>query len=119
MNTDDQLKLATHALHNIRNNYGKVCQEFEICTHEACTSSSGAWLEANEALLNMNKECLDCVIKNELLVKVTVGDTLVTITSSCQKHPIEAAKLAIIDAGAQEQADKEGWSVSFQPKESI
>ena len=38
------------ALEEIRANYGKVCQEFELCEHPACESSYGAWATADEAL---------------------------------------------------------------------
>ena len=38
------------ALQTIRDNYGQVCEEFEICQHPACASSCGAWLLADDAL---------------------------------------------------------------------
>ena len=38
------------ALEKIRSEYGKVCEEFELCTHVACGSSVGAWFTADKAL---------------------------------------------------------------------
>jgi predicted aminopeptidase len=38
------------ALQTIRDNYGKVCRGFELCTHAACQSSYGAWAVADAAL---------------------------------------------------------------------
>jgi hypothetical protein len=38
------------ALETIRRDYGKVCTEYELCTHPACESSAGAWFEADRAL---------------------------------------------------------------------
>lgn len=45
-----QLHLARVALAEIRDNYGKVCEEFELCTHESCRSSCAAWMLADGAL---------------------------------------------------------------------
>ncbi len=42
--------LAVEALKKIIRCYGRVCQDFELCRHDACWSSSGAWFEAYEAL---------------------------------------------------------------------
>lgn len=38
------------ALANIRENEGKVCAEYELCTHPACKSSYAAWAIASKAL---------------------------------------------------------------------
>lgn len=38
------------ALQTIRDTYGKVCGEFELCAHPACNSSYGAWAVADDAL---------------------------------------------------------------------
>jgi hypothetical protein len=38
------------ALQRIRDDYGLVCAEYELCTHVACESSYGAWATADEAL---------------------------------------------------------------------
>jgi hypothetical protein len=38
------------ALQTIRDHYGKVCEEYELCEHPACASSAGAWFEADAAL---------------------------------------------------------------------
>lgn len=38
------------ALEEIKNEQGKVCMDFELCTHEACTSSYTAWAIADKAL---------------------------------------------------------------------
>ena len=37
-------------LQEIRDNEGKVCEEYEICTHPACRSSYESWRRAAEAL---------------------------------------------------------------------
>lgn len=38
------------ALRHIRDQYGQVCEEYEICTHAACMASYGSWATADEAL---------------------------------------------------------------------
>jgi hypothetical protein len=38
------------ALETIRELEGKVCDEYEVCTHRACQSSYGAWSIADGAL---------------------------------------------------------------------
>ena len=38
------------ALRTIKNNYGKVCKDFELCKHESCESSYSAWSIADQAL---------------------------------------------------------------------
>ncbi len=37
-------------LQTIRDQYGKVCETYELCRHAACESSIGAWFEAYAAL---------------------------------------------------------------------
>lgn len=41
---------ARAALTLIRTQYGRVCAEYEVCTHAVCASSYGAWATADEAL---------------------------------------------------------------------
>ena len=41
---------ALAALQVIRDHYGKVCRNYELCTHDSCQSSYGAWATADEAL---------------------------------------------------------------------
>jgi hypothetical protein len=38
------------ALMTIREKYGKVCEDYEVCVHDACASSYGAWATADAAL---------------------------------------------------------------------
>lgn len=38
------------ALRKIKSEMGRVCPEFEICTHVPCADSFGAWAEADRAL---------------------------------------------------------------------
>ena len=38
------------ALTEIKDTCGKVCEEFELCTHESCRSSVRAWMIAEKAL---------------------------------------------------------------------
>lgn len=38
------------SLQTIRDRYGKVCDSFELCSHTACESSAGSWMEADAAL---------------------------------------------------------------------
>jgi len=38
------------ALEKIRDNCGKVCEQYEICDHDACQSSYNSWAIADEAL---------------------------------------------------------------------
>jgi septal ring factor EnvC (AmiA/AmiB activator) len=38
------------ALEKIRDEHGKVCNEYEICTHISCASSHAAWVLADQAL---------------------------------------------------------------------
>lgn len=49
-----KLTLATRALKEIRDNEGKVCDNFMQCNHRACRSSYGSWYLANEALKAIN-----------------------------------------------------------------
>jgi hypothetical protein len=39
-----------HALRMIKNECGQVCDDFELCTHRSCQSSSNAWFIAEAAL---------------------------------------------------------------------
>jgi hypothetical protein len=43
-------QIAVAALREIREKYGKVCEEYLTCKHVACESSYGAWAIADEAL---------------------------------------------------------------------
>jgi hypothetical protein len=45
-----RLTAAERALREIKDTCGKVCEDFELCTHVACNSSYGAWAIADEAL---------------------------------------------------------------------
>lgn len=47
---DEKYRILHSALKEIVNNYGHVCEEFEICKHASCQSSYGAWETANKAL---------------------------------------------------------------------
>jgi hypothetical protein len=38
------------ALLQIREQSGRVCENFELCTHESCRSSYAAWSLADEAI---------------------------------------------------------------------
>jgi hypothetical protein len=38
------------ALEKIRDEHGKVCNEYEVCTHISCASSHAAWTIAEQAL---------------------------------------------------------------------
>ena len=44
------LKIALAALKEIKDNYGQVCPEFELCKHDSCQSSVSAWMAADKAL---------------------------------------------------------------------
>tara|TARA_Y100000310_G_C20698531_1_gene827506 strand:+ start:5228 stop:5473 length:246 start_codon:yes stop_codon:yes gene_type:complete len=44
---DDEGIIALGALRLIRQKYGKVCPEFEICKHESCRSSVSSWFVAD------------------------------------------------------------------------
>jgi len=57
------LDIAMAALEYIKNHYGKVCESFEVCKHESCGSSYGAWAIADEALREINK-CTLCGAKD-------------------------------------------------------
>lgn len=46
----EKLYIAIRALKLIKQSYGQVCDEFEICTHSSCQSSYGCWETANIAL---------------------------------------------------------------------
>jgi hypothetical protein len=44
------LEAAIAGLTTIKEHYGRVCEEYEICNHAACNSSYGAWAVTDEAL---------------------------------------------------------------------
>jgi hypothetical protein len=48
----DKCKISTlkAALEKIRDEHGKVCNEYEVCTHISCASSHAAWTIAEQAL---------------------------------------------------------------------
>lgn len=46
-NLQEQLRAAEAALTHIKTDCGKVCEEYEICTHIACQSSYNAWAIAD------------------------------------------------------------------------
>ena len=86
--TTGKLMIAITALQTINDNYGKVCPEFEICTHQSCNSSSGAWLVANEALGKLADSELGAkssvrlrrvLLHNKPYVELMVGDTLLRL----------------------------------------
>lgn len=54
---DERIKLniAVKALKEIRDTQGKVCEEYEICTHRACQSSYDSWAIADQALKNIEE----------------------------------------------------------------
>jgi hypothetical protein len=45
-----QLAGAVEALRRIKDEEGKVCDQFEVCDHRACNSSYAAWAIADEYL---------------------------------------------------------------------
>jgi len=53
----DKIEILIAALEDIKTDCGKVCKEFEICTHEACRSSVDAWFIADKALKDI--ECIE------------------------------------------------------------
>jgi len=46
----EPFKIAVKALRKINSDFGKVCLNFEICTHESCRSSHASWETATKAL---------------------------------------------------------------------
>lgn len=48
-------RIAIAALTAIKADFGKVCEEYEICTHESCKSSYEAWSLADDALDAINQ----------------------------------------------------------------
>ena len=46
---------AVAALQHITDNYGGVCGNFELCQHQACLDSSGAYLTALDAQHQINR----------------------------------------------------------------
>ena len=49
------IKITTRALKEIRDNEGKVCDNFELCNHRACRSSYSSWYIADKALKEICK----------------------------------------------------------------
>lgn len=47
---ESRLERYEDALRTIVNHEGKVCDEFEICTHRGCNSSCSSWMIADDAL---------------------------------------------------------------------
>lgn len=52
----DKLAIAVKALKEIEQNYGQVCEEFEICKHVACQSSVSCWMVADKALKEIGEK---------------------------------------------------------------
>lgn len=50
MSDAEKLKLALKALEYIVTHEGRVCDNYEMCTHESCSSSHISWDVAYEAL---------------------------------------------------------------------
>jgi hypothetical protein len=46
----DEYRNLQAALEKIRDEHGKVCNEYEVCTHISCASSHAAWTIAEQAL---------------------------------------------------------------------
>lgn len=45
-----EVRRLREALQTIRDHYGRVCNNYELCHHVGCYSSVGAWMEADAAL---------------------------------------------------------------------
>lgn len=50
MTDQEKLRIYLKALTFIRDNEGKVCSEYETCSHVACNSSYSAWVTSDEAI---------------------------------------------------------------------
>jgi hypothetical protein len=50
-----KLDIATAALTQIKQEEGKVCDNFELCHHRACRSSYSSWYIADKALKEICK----------------------------------------------------------------
>lgn len=50
------LEAAIKALLEIRDRYGKVCENYEVCDCRSCESSYGSWAVASQALVQIGKE---------------------------------------------------------------
>lgn len=46
---------AVEAMKEIKDNYGKVCKDYELCEHLACASSYGAWAVADDFLAGIRE----------------------------------------------------------------
>ncbi len=51
-----KLEICVKALKNIEQNFGQVCEMFEICKHESCRSSVSCWMEADKALKEIGEK---------------------------------------------------------------
>lgn len=47
---DDKVRQLFRAAFIIYTSYGQVCPDFELCAHDSCRASVGAWQAADEAL---------------------------------------------------------------------
>ena len=56
MDETAKLKIAVAALKEIKENYGQVCVDFELCKHVACQSSVSCWMTADKALKEIEDE---------------------------------------------------------------
>lgn len=50
-----KLEIALKALEEIKTEQGKVCSQYEICTHNSCRSSYNSWAIADKALNDIDK----------------------------------------------------------------
>ena len=50
MISEEQAARYRAALEEIKRDQGRVCAEFELCTHAACQSSYSSWAIADKAL---------------------------------------------------------------------
>ena len=48
------LKVSIDALAVVKKHYGKVCAEYETCSHSGCDSSYSAWAVADQALASLD-----------------------------------------------------------------
>lgn len=45
-----QIPILVAALKEIHNTSGNVCEEYDLCDHDSCRSSSSAWIIADQVL---------------------------------------------------------------------
>lgn len=68
----ERQQAVVEAMRTIKEREGKVCDEYETCTHAACQSSYNAWAIADEALA-----ALDAPLEGEKSKsKYRLGDAL-------------------------------------------